>query len=73
MSDKYALLDNNRECGVKPIEEVLIEVKGLKKEVSSIRTDMAVIKSRLYEFTREMKQRQEQEDNIQKGWGWGFY
>ena len=57
MSDKYAILDNNREPSIKPVEEVLVQVNGLVKEMSSIRSDIAVIKNRVYEI---MKQREEQ-------------
>jgi len=74
MPDKYEILDNNREPHMKPIEEVQVILNGIVKDVSSIRSDMAVIKSRLYELIREKEAlKKEHEDNISKGWGWGFY
>ena len=65
--------DSEREH-MKPIEEVQVILNGIVKDMSSIKSDMAVIKSRLYELIREKEAlKKEQEDNISKGWGWGFY
>ena len=84
--DKYEILDNNREINtttMKPIDEVRIILKGLTKDISSIRSDLAVIKNRLYELQSEasLRQReknklqQEQEEKIRNSnkWGFGFY
>jgi len=76
--DKYIILDNNREITnnnkLKPIEELLIEIKSLSKEISSIRTDMAITKNRLFELIKEKERiKKHNEDNINAGWGWGFF
>lgn len=88
--DKYEILDNNREINtttMKPIDEVRIILKGLTKDISSIRSDLAVIKNRLYELQSEaslrqseasLRQReknklqQEQEEKIRNSSKWGF-
>ncbi len=69
-------LDNvdTRDPPVKPIEEVQVVLAGLVKDVSSIRSDIAVIKNRLYEIMRDREQmKKHEQENINKGWGWGFY
>ena len=87
--DKYEILDNNRDIPkgtmednvpMKPIDEVIIILKGITKDISSIRSDLAVVKNRLYELQSEagLRQREKnrlQEENIHNSskWGFGFY
>lgn len=78
--DKYEILDNNREvseskpakgtCGMtnmKPIDEVKIILNGIVKDMSTVKSDMAVIKNRLYELQRENRLLQEEKCQS-RGW-----
>jgi hypothetical protein len=65
--DKYEILDNNREIpkgtgadnvSMKPIDEVKIILNGIVKDMSTVKSDMAVIKNRLYELQNEVGLRQ---------------
>ncbi len=59
---------------VKPIDEVREAIDLVHKEVREIKSDIAVIKNRLYELIREKEaMRKHEEENISQGWGWGFY
>lgn len=59
---------------VKPIDEVKEIIELVSKEVKEIKSDLAVIKNRLYELIRDREaMRKQEEENISKGWGWGFY
>lgn len=75
MDDKYEILDNNRDpdsIPMKPIDEVKIMVNGMTKDISSIRSDLAIIKNRLHELQRDKRRLQEEKMEGNK-WGWGFY
>ena len=63
--DKYEILDNNREVSqsepminMRPIDEVKIILNGIVKDISTVKSDMAVIKNRLYELQNEVGLRQ---------------
>lgn len=75
--DKYEILDNNRDqidiVPMKPIDEVRIILKGITKDISSIRSDLAVVKNRLYELQREKNRLQEEKIHNSSKWGFGFY
>ena len=59
---------------VKPIDEVREVIELVHKEVKEIKSDIAVIKNRLYELIREKEAMiKYEEENISQGWGWGFY
>ena len=59
---------------VKPIEEVREVINIVKDEMTIIRSDIAYIKNRLNEIFKEREEMEKlEEDNISKGWGWGFY
>ena len=72
--DKYEILDNNREVSeskpminMKPIDEVKIILNGIVKDMSTIKSDMAVIKNRLYELQRENRLLKEEKCQS-RGW-----
>ena len=72
--DKYEILDNNREVSeskpminMKPIDEVKIILNGIVKDMSTVKSDMAVIKNRLYELQRENRLLQEEKCQS-RGW-----
>lgn len=71
MSDKYVIMDNNREEPIKPIEEVLNNIKIINNDVASIKSDMAVIKNRLYELIKQKEREQQEREELTKGWFWG--
>lgn len=82
--DKYEILENNRPCGeeseveklktnMKPIDEVKVMLSGIIKDMSSVKSDMAVIKNRLYELQRENRLLKEEKFHNSNKWGFGFY
>ena len=59
---------------VKPIDEVREIINIVKDEMKVIRSDIEYIKNRLNEIFKEREEMENHiEDNISKGWGWGFY
>lgn len=57
-------------CGMtnmKPIDEVKIILNGIVKDMSTVKSDMAVIKNRLYELQRENRLLQEEKCQS-RGW-----
>ena len=65
---------NTEDLPVKPIDEVLFQVKELLSDMKTIRNDLSVIKNRLHESERRRKQIEQYEtENISKGWGYGFF
>jgi len=72
--DKYEILDNNREVSqsepminMRPIDEVKIILNGIVKDISTVKSDMAVIKNRLYELQRENRLLKEEKCQS-RGW-----
>lgn len=58
---------------MKPIDEVKIMLSGIIKDISSVKSDMAVIKNRLYELQRENRLLKEEKIHNSNKWGFGFY
>jgi len=58
---------------MKPIDEVKIMLSGIIKDMSSVKSDMAVIKNRLYELQRENRLLKEEKFHNSNKWGFGFY
>lgn len=55
----------------KPIDEVVILIKQLKKDISQLQTDVSYIKKRLYadHIEKQMKE-QEPREEVSSGWFW---
>ncbi len=65
---------NTEDSKVKPIEEVLFQIKDLMKDLKTIRNDVSIIKNRIHELDRRRKEMEKyNEDNISKGWGYGWF
>lgn len=54
----------------KPIDEVLSSVNDLVRDIKTIKNDIAIIKNRLHEINKEKMKKEEEKDNIAKGWFW---
>ena len=55
----------------KPIDEVVILIKQLKKDISQLQTDVSYIKKRLYadQVEKQLKEDQKKEE-VSSSWFW---
>ena len=55
----------------KPIDEVVVLIKQLKKDISQLQTDISYIKKRLYadHIEKQMKEEKPKEE-VSSGWFW---
>ena len=78
MSDKYAIMDNNKEkCKVfdkKPIDEVLEQLEDLSTDIQNIKSDIIHIKNYMKKqiVAKQLKEEQKDAEYVkeEKGWWW---
>lgn len=54
----------------KPIDEVVVLIKQLKKDISQLQTDISYIKKRLYADHIEKQMKEEKKEEVSSGWFW---
>lgn len=78
MSDKYEIMDNNREkCKVfdkKPIDEVLEQLEDLSTDIQNIKSDIHHIKNYMKKqiVAKQLKEENKDAEYVkeEKGWWW---
>ena len=78
MSDKYEIMDNNKEkCKVfdkKPIDEVLEQLEDLSTDIQNIKSDIIHIKNYMKKqiVAKQLKEEQKDAEYVkeEKGWWW---
>lgn len=60
----------NSKSNQKPIDEVVVLIKQLRKDISQLQTDISYIKKRLYANQVEEQMKEDKPKEEPKGWFW---